>query len=205
MHSRRRDQIMCCASEKEQVDKGVAKMNKIRILVILVLAVPLLTLVVAPAESIEQAQPEKVPPNAVSSLKAAPVNTGQTPIYTNSKQGYRLASDVLDSFAGRSESANYRIPVNSGGQPSAVGPSQSTNWGMKAGYVNASTVRHGDANADGTVALGDAIYILNYLFRSGPNPCPMEAGDANYNGAVDLGDAIYILNYLFKNGPAPSC
>ena len=51
----------------------------------------------------------------------------------------------------------------------------------------------------------NALYILNYLFKGGPRPCPMEAGDANCNGVVDLGDAIYALNYLFKGGPAPSC
>jgi hypothetical protein len=180
------------------------KVKKTKIAIILTLCL-LLGTVAAFAESIKQARPEKTQPKAVSSVKTASSNRVQTPIYTDSKQGYRLVTDVLDCLAGRLESANYRIPVNSGGQPSAVGLSQSTNWGVKAGFVYASKVAHGDPNADGVVNVGDAIYTLNYLFKNGPVPCPMEAGDANCTGAVDLGDAIYVLNYLFKGGPAPAC
>ncbi len=63
----------------------------------------------------------------------------------------------------------------------------------------------GDANGDGVIDLGDAIYLLNYLFKGDSAPDPLEAGDANCDGAVELGDAIYLLNYLFKNGPPPGC
>jgi hypothetical protein len=61
----------------------------------------------------------------------------------------------------------------------------------------------GDANADGGVDLGDAVYLVNYLFRDGPPPIPMEAGDVNLDGEVELGDAVYLMNYLFRDGPAP--
>jgi hypothetical protein len=61
----------------------------------------------------------------------------------------------------------------------------------------------GDASGDGEVGLGDVVFILNYLFRSGPAPDPTMAGDLNCSGDVELGDAIYLLNYLFRNGPAP--
>jgi hypothetical protein len=71
--------------------------------------------------------------------------------------------------------------------------------------ITESAFIRGDANGDGLINLGDAIYILNYLFKGGPAPDPLEAGNANCDGAVDLGDAIYILNYLFKGGPPPGC
>jgi hypothetical protein len=71
--------------------------------------------------------------------------------------------------------------------------------------ITESAFIRGDANGDGLINLGDAIYILNYLFKAGPAPDPLEAGNANCDGAVDLGDAIYILNYLFKGGPPPGC
>ncbi len=63
----------------------------------------------------------------------------------------------------------------------------------------------GDANGDWTIGIGDAIYILNYLFKGDPAPVPYEAGDADCDGTVTLGDAVYLLNYLFKNGPPPGC
>lgn len=63
----------------------------------------------------------------------------------------------------------------------------------------------GDATADGLVNLGDAIYILNFLFKNGPPPNPMAAGDTNCDGTVSLSDAIYLLNFLFKEGNPPGC
>jgi nicotinamide riboside kinase len=61
----------------------------------------------------------------------------------------------------------------------------------------------GDANGDGVIDLGDAVQILNYLFKGGPAPDPLWTGDCNCDGMVDFGDAIYLLNYLFKGGPPP--
>jgi len=64
----------------------------------------------------------------------------------------------------------------------------------------------GDASGDGSVDVGDAIYLLNYLYKAGASPqCdPITAcGDANSDSLVDLGDAIYLLNYLYKGGPPP--
>jgi hypothetical protein len=70
-------------------------------------------------------------------------------------------------------------------------------------YEGGSTLR-GDANGDGVVDLGDAIFLLNYLYKGGPAPNPSWTGDANSDGVVNLGDAIYILNYLYKGGPPPA-
>ena len=61
----------------------------------------------------------------------------------------------------------------------------------------------GDPNHDGIIDLADVVYLINYLFKGGPEPDPLEAGDANCDGTVDLGDIVYLINYLFKNGPPP--
>lgn len=64
----------------------------------------------------------------------------------------------------------------------------------------------GDAHLDGCVECGDAIYIINYLYRGGnPPPDPILRADVNNDCIVDVGDAVYILNYLFYAGPAPEC
>ncbi len=63
----------------------------------------------------------------------------------------------------------------------------------------------GDTNGDGIVDLGDAILVLNYLFRNEPAPDPLWTGDANCDGVVEIGDAIYLLNYLFREGDPPCC
>ncbi|MDD4051877.1 MAG: CARDB domain-containing protein, partial [candidate division Zixibacteria bacterium] len=63
----------------------------------------------------------------------------------------------------------------------------------------------GDANADGKINVGDARYIVVYVFEGGAAPRPLEAGDPNCDGKINTGDAIYIVNYIFRQGPAPCC
>jgi hypothetical protein len=63
----------------------------------------------------------------------------------------------------------------------------------------------GDVNYDGKLNVSDAIYLVNYLFKGGPKPHPMEAGDADRDGKVSVSDVIYLINYLFKGGSRPAC
>jgi hypothetical protein len=63
----------------------------------------------------------------------------------------------------------------------------------------------GDANGDTKVNVGDAVYIISYVFRGGPAPTPLGAGDANCEGHINVGDAVYIISYVFRGGPAPCC
>jgi hypothetical protein len=63
----------------------------------------------------------------------------------------------------------------------------------------------GDVNADAIVDVGDVVYLINYLFKNGPAPNPVQSGDVNSDAVVDVGDVVYLINYLFKSGPAPSC
>lgn len=165
-------------------------MHRIRWMMISLVTVMLFAVMIVQAESDKQVPPEQAAPSAVS---------------TDSKQAYRLVTDVLDGFGGKSESINYKMPVNSGGEPSGIGISGGTAYGINAGFVFASKIKRGDANANGVVDLGDAIYLLNFMFKNGYDPCPLEAGDVNCNSIVDLGDVIYLLNFLFKGGPGPIC
>lgn len=61
----------------------------------------------------------------------------------------------------------------------------------------------GDTNADGDVNVGDAIQIINHVFKGGPAPDPACVGDANGDGDLNVGDAVYIIGYVFKGGPGP--
>jgi hypothetical protein len=61
----------------------------------------------------------------------------------------------------------------------------------------------GDANDDGGISVGDATYIVNYIFKGGPAPDPVCIADANGSDDVNVGDAVYLIGYIFKGGPAP--
>ena len=118
-------------------------------------------------------------------------------------QNFRLFTDVLDSFGGRGSSANFSERIGSGGQPGVVGTSQGTSFYGLQGYVNTAAFEHGDANADGNVAISDVVYLVNYLFKSGPEPIPLETGDVDGDNQSQIQDAVYLVNYLFKGGPPP--
>jgi len=45
--------------------------------------------------------------------------------------------------------------------------------------------------------------LINYLYRDGPAPDPLEAGDTNSDGQINLGDVVYLIDYLFRGGPPP--
>ncbi len=52
---------------------------------------------------------------------------------------------------------------------------------------------------------GDIVCLVNYLFKAGTAPDPMEAGDADCDHTVSSGDVVHLINYLFRNGPEPGC
>jgi len=63
----------------------------------------------------------------------------------------------------------------------------------------------GDADGDGVVNIGDAVFLVIYVFKGGPAPEPLLVGDANCDGIVNIADAVFIVNYVFKGGPEPAC
>ena len=63
----------------------------------------------------------------------------------------------------------------------------------------------GDLNWDGLIDIGDVVFCINYLCRSGLDPVPLEVADCNCDEVVDIGDVVYLVNYLFKGGPQPGC
>ncbi|UCB52291.1 MAG: dockerin type I repeat-containing protein [Candidatus Zixiibacteriota bacterium] len=179
-------------------------MNKIKFGTVL-LVVAVLLAVTVHAESNKQVQPKRVKQNAVTQVKPSPTGVQQRAQFTDTRQGYVMVTDVLDGFGGESESDNYRIPVNSGGQPSPAGLSESATWGIGAGFVHASHVKRGDATGDGLINVADIVYLVNYLYRGGSEPCPPEAGDATSDCVVNVADIVYLVNYLYRGGDPPAC
>jgi hypothetical protein len=72
-------------------------------------------------------------------------------------------------------------------------------------------LQHGDANNSGDIDIDDIVYVITYIFASGPSPVPvLRAGDADdilCSGAinVDIDDAVYLITYVFASGPPPPC
>ncbi len=75
------------------------------------------------------------------------------------------------------------------------------NWDI---YAKSMYFLRGNVNGDGKVSLSDVVYLINYLFKFGPEPIPeLGVGDANCDGKVSISDIVCLINYLFKFGPPP--
>ncbi|MGB7062345.1 MAG: SBBP repeat-containing protein [Candidatus Zixiibacteriota bacterium] len=71
-------------------------------------------------------------------------------------------------------------------------------------YVQTHFLR-GDANGDEVINVADVVYLVNFLYRGGDPPHPIDAGDANCDGIVNVADVVYLVNYLYRGGDPPGC
>jgi len=78
-------------------------------------------------------------------------------------------------------------------------------WHNGPFYVNIQRSEYGDATGDGTINIGDVMYMVNYLYKSGPYPASFEAGDANCDGVHGILDVLILVNFLYKGGRPPGC
>ena len=62
----------------------------------------------------------------------------------------------------------------------------------------------GDPNIDDVTNSSDVIYLVNYVFKGGSPPRPVDrSGDVDCSGLITSADVIYLVTYVFKGGPAP--
>ena len=63
-----------------------------------------------------------------------------------------------------------------------------------------------DSDIQGLIDISDLVYLVDFMFTSGPTPaCMLEAnvnGDANEN--IDISDLVYLVDYMFTVGPEPA-
>jgi len=70
-------------------------------------------------------------------------------------------------------------------------------------YHSDSETICGDANYDGDLDVSDGLYIINYVFISGPAPTQASAADVNCDGTTDVSDAVFIINHVFIGSSSP--
>jgi hypothetical protein len=64
----------------------------------------------------------------------------------------------------------------------------------------------GDINGDTDINILDIVYLINYKYKSGPEPDNMAMADCNgCDGGINILDIVYLINYKYKSGPEPAC
>ncbi len=93
------------------------------------------------------------------------------------------------------------VPDHCDNCPGSYNPTQADYDGDGVG--NACGYSCGDATAEGSVDVGDAVFLINYIFKGGPGPDPVCFGDVNGDGRCNVGDPVYLIAHIFKGGPEP--
>jgi hypothetical protein len=62
---------------------------------------------------------------------------------------------------------------------------------------------NGDVNGSGAIDLDDVIYLIQYIFESGPPPESIDIADVDCSSAIDIDDVVYLIHYIFADGPPP--
>lgn len=164
-----------------------------------------------PALSTAEVIPDYLPALGVDSalITVTPLNSDGEPPVTGAEvslgnTGFGTISPVTDNGDG-TFSAYIYAPTDPGYDTIHVSV---TAGGQTVSLDKRPHVQYylcGDANADMTVNVGDAVYMISYVFKGGPPPVPVDGGDANCDGNPNVGDAVYLIAYVFKGGPGPCC
>ena len=81
----------------------------------------------------------------------------------------------------------------------AIGEITSPNYIIHQGFWQnfAKPCVGADADGNGYVSIGDAVFIVNYIFGGGPAPSTSCGGDANNDGSITVADAVAIVMTVF--------
>ncbi len=63
----------------------------------------------------------------------------------------------------------------------------------------------GDVDGDRLVNILDIVFLINYKYKSGPAPDPIQSADVNGDELVNILDIVYLINFKYKAGPEPEC
>jgi hypothetical protein len=61
----------------------------------------------------------------------------------------------------------------------------------------------GDPDGSGAVDIDDVVFLIGYIFSSGPAPDPIVAGDPDCSGGIDIDDVVYLISFVFSGGNPP--
>jgi hypothetical protein len=114
-----------------------------------------------------------------------------------------LAPGEIDTFSTISK-IPYNAVLNTADSVKLISSSLSNPLVKDSSSVILTVIAvRGDANNNGSITVGDAVFLIAYLFKGGPAPQYYGAGDANCDGQITIADVVYLISYLFKSGPQP--
>ena len=109
--------------------------------------------------------------------------------------------DICPGFNDNDDGDGDNVPDSCDNCPATANSDQADS--DHDGLGDSCDIQCGDANRDGTANVGDAVFLIGYVFKGGAAPTPVCVGDANGDGNTNVGDAVYMITYVFKGGAPP--
>ncbi|HHI03888.1 MAG TPA: hypothetical protein ENL22_10255, partial [candidate division Zixibacteria bacterium] len=63
----------------------------------------------------------------------------------------------------------------------------------------------GDVDGVEGINILDVVFLINSIYKGGPEPDPPVAGNADGIAPINILDVVYLINYIYKDGPDPAC
>jgi len=110
--------------------------------------------------------------------------------------------DLCDACPGYNDLADGdgdAVPDSCDNCPAMYNPEQVDSDGNDIG----DACQHvcGDASGERDINIGDAVYIITYIFKGGLAPDPLCMADSDGDGLVNIADAVYLISFIFRGGP----
>jgi len=81
----------------------------------------------------------------------------------------------------------------------------SPSWSLPVSLLVAAWIC-GDIDGNGSGPdIGDLVYLVDYMFSSGPPPPALESANVDGLGDLDIADLVYLVDFMFSGGAAPNC
>ncbi|MCP4706793.1 MAG: hypothetical protein GY865_19520, partial [candidate division Zixibacteria bacterium] len=129
-------------------------------------------------------------------------------IWENSKLyfGGYWADDLIDITSVAAEQSDVYIRFVMG---STNASDQYCGWNVDDlelfSYNCVSSWICGDVDGTPGINILDIVYLVNFVYKGGSAPDPMDSGNLNGTMPVNILDIVYLVNYVYKSGPEPSC
>ena len=63
----------------------------------------------------------------------------------------------------------------------------------------------GDIDEDESINILDVVYLINFLYKDGPEPAYPDSADVNSDEVLNILDVVHLINFLYKSGAEPDC
>ncbi|MCK4606866.1 MAG: S8 family serine peptidase [candidate division Zixibacteria bacterium] len=100
-------------------------------------------------------------------------------------------------------------PQQAGTYPTSqnIGPLPNLVTAIAALPSQGCCVIRGDVDHSGAlpIDIADLVYLVDFMFNSGPEPECFDEGDVDASGVepIDIADLVYLVDYMFNEGPTP--